>query len=160
MKNDTVKQLLESDDLLVGISELSKVTGVSPRQIRYWEQKGYIESTGEKNGNRKFKLPMVIKVEIIKHFLDEGYTLTAAVEKAQKRQKNIHQAKLLLRGIVKEIQQIDDQYTVIHLDDFSNKDGFYLIRDNKTNQTTYQIIEEKTEITIDLIGKWFGISEK
>lgn len=81
MKNDTVKQLLESDDLLVGISELSKVTGVSPRQIRYWEQKGYIESTGEKNGNRKFKLPMVIKVEIIKHFLDEGYTLTAAVEK-------------------------------------------------------------------------------
>ena len=75
-------------------------------------------------------------------------------------EKNIHQAKLLLRGIVKEIQQIDDQYTVIHLDDFSNKDGFYLIRDNKTNQTTYQIIEEKTEITIDLIGKWFEISEK
>lgn len=67
-ENSTVKQLLESDDLLVGISELSKVTGVSPRQIRYWEQKGYIESTGEKSGNRKFKLPMVVKVEIIKHF--------------------------------------------------------------------------------------------
>lgn len=48
MKNNTVKQLLESDDLLVGISELSKVTGVSPRQIRYWEQKGFISSTGEK----------------------------------------------------------------------------------------------------------------
>lgn len=50
MKNNTVKQLLESDELLVGISELSKVTGVSPRQIRYWEQKGYVESTGEKAG--------------------------------------------------------------------------------------------------------------
>lgn len=47
-ENNTVKQLLESDDLLVGISELSKVTGVSPRQIRYWEQKGFISSTGEK----------------------------------------------------------------------------------------------------------------
>ncbi|MGO3728834.1 MAG: MerR family transcriptional regulator, partial [Enterococcus viikkiensis] len=86
MKNNTVKQLLESDDLLVGISELSKVTGVSPRQIRYWEQKGYIHSAGEKSGNRQFKLPMVIKVEIIKHFLDEGYTLTVAVEKAKERQ--------------------------------------------------------------------------
>ena len=107
MKNSTVKQLLESDDLLVGISELSKVTGVSPRQIRYWEQKGYIESTGEKSGNRKFKLPMVVKVEIIKHFLDEGYTLTASVERAHQRQKNIHQAKLLVREVFKGIQQID-----------------------------------------------------
>ncbi len=118
LKNSTVKQLLESDDLLVGISELSKVTGVSPRQIRYWEQKGYIESTGEKSGNRKFKLPMVVKVEIIKHFLDEGYTLTASVERAHQRQKNIHQAKLLVREVFKGIQQIDDRYTVIHLDDF------------------------------------------
>ena len=112
MKNNTVKQLLESDDLLVGISELSKVTGVSPRQIRYWEQKGFISSTGEKSGNRKFKLPMVIKVEIIKHFLDEGYTLTAAVNKAQERQNNIHQAKVLLREIFKDIQQVGERYLI------------------------------------------------
>lgn len=155
MKNSTVKQLLESDDLLVGISELSKVTGVSPRQIRYWEQKGYIESTGEKSGNRKFKLPMVVKVEIIKHFLDEGYTLTASVERAHQGQKNIHQAKLLVREVFKGIQQIDDRYTVIHLDDFMNKQGFYLIRDTETNKTTYQIIEEESEITTEFLEKWF-----
>lgn len=155
MKNSTVKQLLESDDLLVGISELSKVTGVSPRQIRYWEQKGYIESTGEKSGNRKFKLPMVVKVEIIKHFLDEGYTLTASVERAHQRQKNIHLAKLLVREVFKGIQQIDDRYTVIHLDDFMNKQGFYLIRDTETNKTTYQIIEEESEITTEFLEKWF-----
>ena len=155
MKNSTVKQLLESDDLLVGISELSKVTGVPPRQIRYWEQKGYIESTGEKSGNRKFKLPMVVKVEIIKHFLDEGYTLTASVERAHQRQKNIHQAKLLVREVFKGIQQIDDRYTVIHLDDFMNKQGFYLIRDTETNKTTYQIIEEESEITTEFLEKWF-----
>ena len=146
MKNSTVKQLLESDDLLVGISELSKVTGVSPRQIRYWEQKGYIESTGEKSGNRKFKLPMVVKVEIIKHFLDEGYTLTASVERAHQRQKNIHQAKLLVREVFKGIQQIDDRM---------NKQGFYLIRDTETNKTTYQIIEEESEITTEFLEKWF-----
>lgn len=155
MKNNTVKQLLESDDLLVGISELSKVTGVSPRQIRYWEQKGYIESTGEKSGNRKFKLPMVIKVEIIKHFLDEGYTLSAAVDKARERQENIHQAKILFRDIFKGIQQVGGRYTVIHLDDFTNREGFYLIRDKDTNQATYQMIEDKNEITAELLAKWF-----
>lgn len=155
MKNNIVKQLLESDDLLVGISELSKVTGVSPRQIRYWEQKGYIESTGEKSGNRKFRLPMVIKVEIIKHFLDEGYTLIAAVDKACERQENIHQAKILLRDVFKGIQQVGDRYTVIRLDDFSNKEGFYLIRDNDTDQATYQMVGDESEITMELLEKWF-----
>jgi DNA-binding transcriptional MerR regulator len=160
LKNNTVKQLLESDELLVGISELSKVTGVSPRQIRYWEQKGYVESTGEKSGNRKFRLPMVIKVEIIKHFLDEGYTLTAAVEKAQERQENIHQAKILIREVFKGIQNIEDRYTVISLDDFSNKEGFCLIRDNKTNQATYQTLPSDEPITTELLEKWFKSAEK
>ncbi|MDT2574044.1 MerR family transcriptional regulator [Enterococcus raffinosus] len=155
MKNNTVKQLLESDDLLVGISELSKVTGVSPRQIRYWEQKGFISSTGEKSGNRKFKLPMVIKVEIIKHFLDEGYTLTAAVNKAQERQNNIHQAKVLLREIFKDIQQVGERYLIIRLDNFENKEGFYLIRDTLKNKVTYQIVDADSEITTDLLEKWF-----
>lgn len=155
MKNNTVKQLLESDDLLVGISELSKVTGVSPRQIRYWEQKGFISSTGEKSGNRKFKLPMVIKVEIIKHFLDEGYTLTAAVDKAQERQNNIHQAKVLLREIFKDIQQVGERYLIIRLDNFENKEGFYLIRDTLKNKVTYQIVGADSEITTDLLEKWF-----
>lgn len=160
MKNNTVKQLLESDDLLVGISELSKVTGVSPRQIRYWEQKGYIESTGEKSGNRKFKLPMVIKVEIIKHFLDEGYTLTAAVEKARERQENIHQSKILLKEVFKGVQNVGDRYTVIYLDDFVNKEGLYLVRDNETNQATYQKIGAENELTADLVETWFQTVER
>ena len=160
MKNNTIKQLLERDDLLVGISELSKVTDVSPRQIRYWEQKGYIKSTGEKNGNRKFELPMVIKVEIIKHFLDEGYTLTAAVDKAQERQENIHQAKILLREIFKGVQTVGERFTVIHLDNFSNKEGFYLIRDSDTNQATYQMLDKNSEITTELLEKWFEPIEK
>nr|WP_192926209.1 MerR family transcriptional regulator [Enterococcus raffinosus] len=141
--------------MLVGISELSKVTGVSPRQIRYWEQKGFISSTGEKSGNRKFKLPMVIKVEIIKHFLDEGYTLTAAVNKAQERQNNIHQAKVLLREIFKDIQQVGERYLIIRLDNFENKEGFYLIRDTLKNKVTYQIVGADSEITTDLLEKWF-----
>lgn len=103
---------------------------------------------------------MVIKVEIIKHFLDEGYTLTAAVEKAQERQENIHQAKILIREVFKGIQNIEDRYTVISLDDFSNKEGFYLIRDNKTNQATYQTLPSDEPITTELLEKWFESAEK
>lgn len=51
------------------------------------------------------------------------------MEEPTSDKKNIHQAKLLVREVFKGIQQIDDRYTVIHLDDFMNKQGFYLIRD-------------------------------
>lgn len=155
MKKNKVQHLIESDEFVVGISELSKMTGVSPRQIRYWEQKGYIRSTGEKSGNRKFKLPMVVKVEMIKLFLDEGYTLTVAVIKACERQENIHQAKLILRDTFKSIEKIADRYLVIHLDDFKNRAGFYLIRDIETEDVTYQIIESETEISESIIKTWF-----
>ncbi|WP_427813439.1 MerR family transcriptional regulator [Enterococcus sp. 22-H-5-01] len=155
MKKNKVQHLIESDEFVVGISELSKMTGVSPRQIRYWEQKGYIHSTGEKSGNRKFKLPMVVKVEMIKLFLDEGYTLTVAVTKACERQENIHQAKLILRDTFKSIEKIADRYLVIHLDDFKNRAGFYLIRDIETEDVTYQIIESETEISESIIKTWF-----
>jgi len=155
LKKNKVQHLIESDEFVVGISELSKMTGVSPRQIRYWEQKGYIRSTGEKSGNRKFKLPMVVKVEMIKLFLDEGYTLTVAVTKACERQENIHQAKLILRDTFKSIEKIADRYLVIHLDDFKNRAGFYLIRDIETEDVTYQIIESETEISESIIKTWF-----
>ncbi|MEG1502866.1 MAG: MerR family transcriptional regulator [Enterococcus sp.] len=155
MKKNKVQHLIESDEFVVGISELSKMTGVSPRQIRYWEQKGYIRSTGEKSGNRKFKLPMVVKVEMIKLFLDEGYTLTVAVTKACERQENIHQAKLILRDTFKSIEKIADRYLVIRLDDFKNRAGFYLIRDIETEDVTYQIIESETEISESIIKTWF-----
>ncbi len=84
--SQTFRKLLENDNLLVGISELSQMCEVSPRQLRYWEQKGLIQSVPqEENAPRKYRLPTVIKVELIKRFLDEGFTLTKAVEKAEEK---------------------------------------------------------------------------
>ena len=31
------------DDIQIGIGDMSKSTGVSSRQLRYWEEKGYIK---------------------------------------------------------------------------------------------------------------------
>lgn len=71
-------------DFQVGIGDLSDMVGVSTRQLRYWEKKGYIESIGNDNGvPRKFSLETCYRVAAIRSFLDEGYTLAKAVEKSE-----------------------------------------------------------------------------
>ena len=83
-----IQRLLNEENLLIGISELSEIAEVSPRQLRYWEEKGYISSIAkDANGPRKYRLHTVVKVHWIKRFLDEGYTLQSAVEKAEEQKK-------------------------------------------------------------------------
>ncbi|OUK22099.1 MerR family transcriptional regulator, partial [Enterococcus faecium] len=92
MVGASLKRLLENDQLVVGISELSDIVGVSPRQLRYWEQKGFIRSIeADANCPRKYRLPTVIKVELIKNYLDDGFTFTQSAEKAEIRKKQSHQ---------------------------------------------------------------------
>lgn len=151
MNTSTLKRFIESDDFLVGISELSNMMNVSPRQLRYWEKKGYITSVGETGSSRKYKLPMAIKVEMIKHFLDEGFTLQVAVEKAKEHQTSIHQAKLLLKKVFKGLEYVDDRFTVIRLADFSNQKQLLLISDRQKENVYFDVLDEKTEITQEMI---------
>lgn len=73
---------LKTDRLIFGISETSKMTGISTRQLRYWEKRGYIQSLEKKVGeSRKYNFKTIIAITSIKHFLDNGYTLQAAVSK-------------------------------------------------------------------------------
>lgn len=76
MQKDLFLKLIDTDRLIFGISEVCKVAGVTPRQLRYWEQKGYIKAR-ELDGNkaREYDAQTMIKAIFIKHFLDEGYTL-------------------------------------------------------------------------------------
>jgi len=72
------------------IGEVSKMTGVSPRQLRYWEQKGYIHSVrSEKMASRVFNHENFVMVRLIKHCLDEGCPLSAAIEKSRKRMQYV-----------------------------------------------------------------------
>ena len=151
MTTSTFKNFLESDDFLVGISELSNMMNVSPRQLRYWEKKGYITSVGETGSSRKYKLPMAIKVEMIKHFLDEGFTLQVAVEKAKEQQTSIHQAKLLLKKVFKGLEYVDERFTVIRLADFSNQKQLLLISDRKKENVYFEVLDEKAEVTQEMI---------
>lgn len=73
------------DRIIVGIGELIEITGVTSRQIRYWEDKGIIKSLHDGKGTRKYDYATVEKVVLIKEFLDQGYTLEAAAQRMDER---------------------------------------------------------------------------
>ncbi len=78
------------DKLIVGIGEVSQITGIPTRQIRYWEDKAIISSLTEEEGkNRRYNYENIKKMLLIKELLDEGYTLDAAAEKIKTRMELI-----------------------------------------------------------------------
>jgi len=69
------------------IGDTEKMTGATQKQIRNWEAKGYIPTadrvvSGDR-AYRRFSRKQVEMIARIKDFLDEGYTLSAAAEKAK-----------------------------------------------------------------------------
>ena len=68
------------------IGDTAKLTGATQKQIRNWEANGYIPLAdrvvcGER-AYRRFTEGQVETIRRIKEFLDEGFTLLAAAQKA------------------------------------------------------------------------------
>jgi DNA-binding transcriptional MerR regulator len=149
--SQTFRKLLENDNLLVGISELSQMCEVSPRQLRYWEQKGLIESVPqEENAPRKYRLPTVIKVELIKRFLDEGFTLTKAVEKAEEKIRIAHHIRKVFTGVLQNLEVVDNRFTIISLGPINESNQIlHIIHDDVSNQLNYELLPENQPLTID-----------
>lgn len=94
------------DRFILGIGQISEMTGVSPRQLRYWEKRGYIQPLAKKEGEtRQYKAKTVVTILGIKHFLDEGYTLQAAVTKMSVYDQQVSDLHQFIRrtyhGVVK-----------------------------------------------------------
>ena len=80
------------DKLVVGIGEVAQITGIPTRQIRYWEEKGIIESLTEEEGkNRRYNYENIKKMLLIKELMEEGYTLDSSAEKVKKRMEMIEE---------------------------------------------------------------------
>ena len=97
MKDDNnYNYLLDTDlikKLVVGIGEVSSITEVPIRQIRYWEQKGIIESVNNtSNSTRRYNYTNIKKIMLIKELIDEGYTLDASAKKVEQRLASINKA--------------------------------------------------------------------
>ena len=81
--------------LVIGIGEVSDITGVPTRKIRYWEEKGAITSVEDAEGaTRRFDYWNLKKILFIQELIEEGFTLDAAVKKVEIRMKNMNQAFL------------------------------------------------------------------
>jgi MerR family transcriptional regulator, global nitrogen regulator len=79
--------------LLVSIGDVSDVTGIPQRKLRYWEDKNIIRSSSTKDGGtRKFDYVNIKKIILIKELLDEGYTLDASVRKVEERIKKLKES--------------------------------------------------------------------
>lgn len=57
------------------IGELAKLTGVSPRSLRYYEQQGFLAPLRAENGYREYGELDAVRAANIKDALDAGLTL-------------------------------------------------------------------------------------
>lgn len=106
-KNNKIHQLFEN--LEIGIGGVSSSLGVSQRQLRYWEQKGYIKPIDEKSGVRHYSLATVYLIAFIKDQLDAGFTLDAAVKKSKEVRIKSKIARKLLRSAFDDIEVTDEE---------------------------------------------------
>jgi DNA-binding transcriptional MerR regulator len=77
----------------VSISEASEKTGLSQRQLRTYEAKGYIETPVKIRsgafGYRRYTPEHIQQIKIFKSFLDQGYTLRTASIKAKEEESHV-----------------------------------------------------------------------
>ena len=110
----------------VGIGEVSKTVGVSQRQLRYWEEKGYIKPVDDnQSGVRRYTLSTLYLIIFIKTQLDQGFTLSAAFE----RSKDIKVKSKIVRNFFEHtfndvtITDADKAYGEIDLGELLVQDG-------------------------------------
>ncbi|PYI54395.1 MerR family transcriptional regulator [Paenibacillus flagellatus] len=85
--------------LVVGIGEVSDITGVPQRQIRYWEEKGIIVSSKDgEGGTRKYDYLNIKKILLVKELMDDGFTLDAAARKVEERMRSMSDVFAKLAG--------------------------------------------------------------
>ncbi len=66
-------------------SEVTRKLDISLRQLYYWELKGIVKPKMVTMGSREFKRYSLRDFEVlkrVKEYLDQGYTLNSAVQKA------------------------------------------------------------------------------
>lgn len=90
MINEKRGNVTMEDGKYYSSSEVTRKLDISLRQLYYWELKGIIKPTLITLGSREFKRYSQKDFEILKNvkrFLDQGFTLTSAVQKVQMNSK-------------------------------------------------------------------------
>lgn len=91
--------LIDSDKLIFGIGQVQTITGVSGRQLRYWEEQGYIAPIDQQKGTqRQYSMHMLFLIFHIQRYLKQGFTLQSAVERARQFDRQIPVLRTFLKN--------------------------------------------------------------
>lgn len=116
-----IPNLINFETLVFRIGELSRMTEVSSRQLRYWEQRGYIQAMARNDQNkaRVYNFHTFIQVRIIKRLLDEGYRLPAAVERMHSIDEEMGMVRQFFSNSFQGVE-IEDGQTMFNLGYFDD----------------------------------------
>lgn len=129
-------------DLSIGIGEASRITGASGAQLRYWEKKGLVKTTQHQNGgNKRYDLNSLMRIILIKYYIDNGYTLAKASQEIKSR---CNYGNSISTFIAKRLAAIKNEGETISLQfgTFDNDANHQLTV--KVNGNKVQLLSEKT----------------
>ncbi|MHB8620012.1 MAG: MerR family transcriptional regulator [Chloroflexota bacterium] len=63
--------------LRLSVGEAARISGISVRQLGYWTEKGLVKATGTPS-RKRYDFRALERIALIKHFLNEGYSLEEA----------------------------------------------------------------------------------
>lgn len=126
---------IDTDKLIFGIGQVQQITGVSGRQLRYWEEQGYIQSLSQKKGAaREYSLHTLFFVFHVTRFLKDGFTLQAAVDKAKQFDRQLPVLRQFLRSQLKGVDFEDDESILDlgYVDASHHQQIFGVVKDGET----------------------------
>ncbi|WP_367300459.1 MerR family transcriptional regulator [Leuconostoc carnosum] len=124
------------------IGELARMTGVSTRQLRYWEKQGYVLAIdrGGDNESRLYGLHAYVKVSIIKQHLDDGESLHDAVIAAEKQFENFMIIKQIVKAAFQGLE-IDGDKSKINLGYFDDTETQWLYAYLEDDKIKYRLVD-------------------
>ncbi|OCG36534.1 hypothetical protein A9G29_12110 [Gilliamella sp. Fer2-1] len=87
MEDISAKNLYDDflSTVIVGIGEVSEMTKIPVRKLRYWEEKGIIKTVDPQSKSRQFDLANIKKIVLIQELMEDGYSLDGAAKKVEDR---------------------------------------------------------------------------
>ncbi|WNC15222.1 MerR family transcriptional regulator [Brevibacillus brevis] len=98
------------------ISQLSKLTGVSPRSIRHYEKKNLLSSNRLRNAYREFDESAITRIKTIQLYLSFGLT-TDEIAEILKCEDNLHEMDMyceeMLEPYVAKLHEVKNQMNML-----------------------------------------------
>ncbi|GEK29620.1 MerR family transcriptional regulator [Furfurilactobacillus siliginis] len=137
-KPEWFRKLVSTDHVAMGIGDLSRATGVSPTQLRYWTDKNYIEVDEHAEGKHKYAYETIYKVRAIKSFLDDGFTLSAAVSRMAEHRAIVHALKHVVTDRIEDVE-VDGNEHLFDFGPFDPDPTCHLLARVNESGTTFEL---------------------